>query len=79
MEKRKQLIKTCDFCGSNSTSLCFECLDYFCDYCYKLIHERKLKSNHKKESIDPFVPIDLKCPDHPSNANNLFCLEEKGK
>ena len=77
MEKSK-LIKYCEFCGTNATCLCFECLEYFCESCFKLIHEKQLKSQHKKEAIDPYVPIDLKCPDHPNIANNLFCLEEKG-
>ena len=79
MENKEKLLKYCEYCGDNAISLCFECLEYFCDSCYKLIHEKKLKSGHKKENIDLYVPIDLKCPDHPKNANNLFCLEEKGK
>jgi len=45
----------------------------------KLIHEKKLKSHHKKELIDYYVPIELKCPLHPNNSNNLFCSDEKGK
>ena len=79
MDKKTKLIKICEFCGTNSTCLCFECLEYFCDSCFKMIHEKQLKLQHKKEKIDPYVPIDLKCPEHPSNANNLFCIEEKGK
>ena len=34
--------------------------------------------NHKKENIDPFIPIELKCPIHPQNPMNLFCVDEKG-
>ena len=79
MDKKTKLIKICEFCGTNSTCLCFECLEYFCDSCFKIIHDKQLKSQHKKEKIDPYVPIDLKCPDHPSIPNNLFCIEEKGK
>ena len=77
MEKNKSGIKYCDICGSNATSLCYECLQYFCDSCYKLIHDKPKNSEHKKELIDPFVPIDLKCPDHPKNALSLFCQDEK--
>ena len=79
MEKASKFIKNCNFCGENATSLCFECLEYFCDSCFKLIHEKKLKSHHKKELIDYYVPIELKCPLHPNNSNNLFCSDEKGK
>lgn len=79
MKKEIKLIKNCEFCGTNATSLCFECLEYYCESCFKLIHEKQLKSQHKKENIDLYVPIDLKCPQHPNNANNLFCIDEKGK
>ena len=63
MEKKSNLIKYCESCGSNATNLCFECLEYYCESCFKYFHEKKLKSKHKKEDIDPYVPIDLKCPD----------------
>ena len=79
MDNKLQLLKYCELCEANATSLCFECLEYFCDSCFKIIHEKKLKSQHKKEKIDFYVPLELKCPDHPKNGNNLFCLEEKGK
>ena len=79
MKKEIKLIKNCEFCGTNATSLCFECLEYYCESCFKLIHEKQLKSQHKKENIDLYVPIDLKCSQHPNNANNLFCIDEKGK
>ena len=79
MENKSTNIKNCEFCGTTATSLCFECLEYFCESCFKCIHEKQLKSHHKKEPIDPYVPFDLKCPMHPNIPNNLFCLEEKGK
>ena len=43
-----------------------------------MIHSIKENSNHKKEKIDYYVPIDTRCPDHPKVELNLFCLEEKG-
>ena len=79
MKKELKLIKNCEFCGVNATSLCFECLEYFRESCFKWVHEKQLKSTHKKENIDLYVPIDLKCPDHPNNSNNLFCVDDKGK
>ena len=78
-KKNKKLIKECDICGENATCLCFKCIQYFCESCFKLIHDKKKNSNHQKEPIDPFVPIDLKCPDHPINPITFFCLDEKGK
>ena len=78
MEKNKKLIKEYDICGINATCLCFECIQYFCESCFKLIHEKQKNSNHQKEIIDPYVPIDLKCQIHPKNPLSLFCLDEKG-
>ena len=71
-------IKECEFCNSNSTCLCMKCYSYFCEHCFKVIHDLRKDPNHKKEKIDPFVPIDLKCPDHPRYPMDLFCIEEKG-
>ena len=79
MEKKINGIIECYICGSNATSLCFKCLSYFCDSCYKFVHDKQKNSNHQKKLIDPYVPIDLKCPDHSDNPLSLFCLDEKGK
>ena len=40
---------------------------------------KKKNTNHKKEKIDYFVPIDTRCPEHEGNRINLFCIDEKGK
>ena len=79
MDKKIKLIKDCETCGVNATSLCFICNEYFCDSCFKMIHDKKIKSSHKKEKIDIYVPIELKCQDHHNNSLNLFCIDEKGK
>ena len=79
MEQNTRLMKKCEICGESSSCLCFQCLEYFCESCFKLIHDKKLNSTHKKEIIDPFVPIDLKCSEHPTVPNNLFCIDEKVK
>ena len=79
MEKKINLIKECETCGVNATCLCFICNEYFCDSCFKMNHDKKIKSGHKKEKIDVYVPIEIKCQDHPNNSLNLFCLDEKGK
>ena len=78
MEEKSNLIKKCEVCEEDATCLCFECLNYFCESCFKLIHDKK-KTRHKKEKIDPFIPIDFKCPEHPRIIMDLFCSEEKGK
>ena len=70
--------KKSDICESNSTCLCITCQNYFCDTCFKYVHDKKTKP-HEKEQIDLFVPIDIKCPEHPSVPLNLFCKDEKGK
>ena len=72
-------IKTCEICGKDATSLCFKCISYFCDECYKYIHDKKINNQHIKEKVDYFVPIDTKCPDHPKDRLNLFCVDEKVK
>jgi len=76
--KKSNIIKECEICESNATCLCFQCNNYFCESCYKMIHDKAKKGSHKKEIIDPFVPIDLKCPYHPKDRINLFCANEKG-
>ena len=78
MEKIGNQFKDCQICYSNATCLCFECNSYFCERCYKLIHDIKNDPKHKKENIDPFIPIELKCPIHHLNPMNLFCTYEKG-
>ena len=77
--KKSKNIKECEMCDSNATCLCFKCNNYFCNNCYKIIHNLKKNISHKKENLDPFIPIELKCPDHLQNPMNLFCLNEKGK
>ena len=62
MEKFKNMLKHCEICNSEATSLCFKCFSYFCESCFKFVHEKNFNSGHKKEEIDYFVPIDLKCP-----------------
>ena len=79
MEKKLKLIKECDSCESNASCLCFICKEYYCDSCFKVAHGKSKKSNHKKEKIDIYVPIDLYCQSHPDIPLNLFCIDEKGK
>lgn len=79
MEKdNSKIIKECEICKSDSTCLCYQCNSYFCESCYKLIHDKMNDPQHKKEGIDLFVPIDLKCPEHPKDRINLFCVDEQG-
>ena len=67
----------CELCGEISKSLCLKCNCYFCEVCYKFVHEKKKNIGHKKEDVDPFVPIETKCPIHPDVPINLFCITEK--
>ena len=77
MEESNNLIKHCEICNSEAKSECFNCFSYFCESCYKFVHEKSFNSNHKKEEIDYLVPIDLKCPEHPKNIINYFVLKKK--
>ena len=78
MENNQKNFKSCDICGIEATSLCFECEMYFCDTCYKLLHDKQKNSQHAKEKIDVYIPIDIKCPLHPKCPQNLFCVDDKG-
>ena len=79
MELNKKNFKQCDMCkGADATSLCPQCFSYYCDVCHKDVHDRNINSQHKKEEIDRYVPIDTRCPDHDNIPINLFCIDEKG-
>ena len=71
--------KKCEICEIEASALCLECRNYYCDECYKYVHSKKVKNQHKKLKIDYFLPIDTKCPDHPKDTLTLFCIDEKGK
>ena len=73
-----QKLKKCEVCKIDATCLCFQCMSYFCDSCFKLSHNNEEFKPHKKEKIDYFVPIDLKCPEHKLYPLKLFCTKEKG-
>ena len=79
MKKKLKLIKECNTCESNASCLCFKCKEYYCDSCFKYAHGKSKISNHKKEKLDIYVPIDLYCQSHPDIRLNLFCADEKGK
>ena len=70
--------KKCELCKDNATSLCFQCYMYLCDSCFKFIHDKPVNNQHKKEKIDYFVPIDIKCPKHSKDRMNLYCVDDKG-
>ena len=82
MEEKENILKYCDICKSQATFLCPFCLGgaghYYCDSCYKMIHDKKENMNHKKERIDYYLPIDIRCNVHQNVPLNLFCLDEKG-
>ena len=74
----KSTIKKCDICKEDATTSCFKCMFYFCDSCFKIAHHKEENQSHKKEKIDYYVPVDLRCPEHNLNPMNLFCVDEKG-
>ena len=77
MEVQKN-IKLCEICkDEEAATLCFDCHSYFCEICYKFVHDLKKNPEHKKELIEPFISFDLKCSLHKAQPNSLFCLEDK--
>ena len=80
MEQKKKIQKYCELCSELAKTLCLNCNSYLCNSCSNFIHEKiKKNAQHKKEEIDPYVPIEIKCPEHPKIPMNSFCLEDKGK
>ena len=71
--------KKCELCKDNATSLCFQCYMYLCDSCFTFIHDKPANNQHIKEKIDYFVPIEIKCPKHPKDRMNLYCVDDKHK
>ena len=78
MEISQNIIKKCEICQSQATNICFKCFSYFCESCFKFVHDKQVNKDHKKEKVDYFIPIDIKCQIHPKNIINLFCVDEKG-
>ena len=52
-------------------------MSYYCDSCFNFFHNNEQRKTHKKENIDFYVPIDIKCPEHKLIPMNLFCIEDK--
>ena len=78
MEVDNKNNKYCQICGELALNLCYDCVMYLCDSCFKFIHNKNININHKTEKIDCFVPFDLRCENHPKDRINLFCLKEMG-
>ena len=79
MEKNQKNFKQCDMCrAKEATSLCPKCFSYYCESCFKPVHENEKNKEHQKEKIDYFVPIDTRCSAHERVPINLFCVNEKG-
>ena len=72
-------LKKCEICQIDSTCLCFKCMSYFCDICFKSAHSNEERKYHKKDKIDNFAPIDIKCKSHKLYPMDLYCVNEKGK
>jgi len=68
----------CEICKEKGAFICLQCMNYYCEECYKYAHDKKGNSNHKKENIDYYVPINVKCPLHPKYPLDFFCIDDKG-
>jgi len=67
----------CEICKEKGDFICLQCMNYFCESCFKYVHDKKENSNHKKENIDYFVPFNVKCPLHQKYPLDFFCIDEK--
>ena len=74
----KQNKQQCNFCKEDSTCLCYKCLNFYCDSCFKFAHNKEQFQSHKKDEIDNEIPIKLRCQEHNLCPMNLFCVDEKG-
>ena len=70
--------KKCDMQRSRN-KFCFDCSFYLCDSCFKFFHEKTSNLKHEKESINPYITMNIKCQKHPKVPISLFCLDEKSK
>ena len=74
----KSNIKKCDICKDNAISLCLKCMFYYCESCFKIAHSKGETQSHKKEKIDFYSPLDVRCPSHILSPMNLFCVDDRG-
>jgi hypothetical protein len=70
--------KECCFCKGSSTTICFKCMNYYCDSCFNICHKDEKIKNHEKEKIDELINIEVRCSLHELVPMNLFCLDDKG-
>ena len=75
--EKKIILKECELCNTYASCLCFECKSYYCNKCYEIIHSIKKSPIHKKEDIDAFVQIDLKCQKIPKDESTFFVWMKK--
>ena len=74
-----EFTKKCEICQKTANNLCFKCNGYFCNSCFKFIHDKPVNREHKKESIAPFVSLDTKCKIHPQFPLILYYIDKNGK
>ena len=79
MDVNLNRLKKCDFCMSEASLICFQCKKYYCDKCFKIIHDIKKDMSHEETKINPYLSIDFFCPEHKEYPLELFCLNDKGK
>ena len=71
--------KECGYCEEVATIVCFDCKNYFCEDCFKSMHQKKKSSKHINEKISPILPIEINCLKHEKYQIVSFCLNDKGK
>ena len=72
METKEE--KLCELCKEPVTNICFDCQFYLCESCFEFLHNKKANTLHKKEDINPIIPLYTKCKEHPKIPISHFSL-----
>ena len=76
-EKKEENL--CELCKESATNICFDCQFYLCETCFEFLHSKKANTLHKKEDINPIIPLYTKCKEHPKVPISHFSPNKKGK
>ena len=70
---------SCELCKNPASNICYDCSFYLCDSCFDYLHIKKVNSEHKKEKIEPIIPINIKCTKHQKMPLSFYYIEENSK
>ncbi len=76
MDNYIKRIKYCEICKEEASTICFNCINYFCNSCSNFIHSKKINKAHIRDKIDIYKLFDIKCKIHPNKSLEFFCIDE---